>query len=95
MELYNGTIGTVEEIVFDHGKNPNHGDHLRCTAVKMPLYCGPVWDRNNPKVRLSICGPHRDSDKLLMLLFYTVHIAYAAHPYSFSCVSRQSSKSML
>jgi hypothetical protein len=55
MGLHNGSIGTVEEIVFDQGKNPNHGDHPRYSVVEMPLHCGPVWDQNNPKVWLSIC----------------------------------------
>lgn len=47
--LHNGACGTVTEIVFEQGKNPNHGDMPLYVVVDFPLYCGPVWDIDNPK----------------------------------------------
>lgn len=48
--LHNGACGTVHEIVFDNGKNPNHGDLPKYIVVEFPLYCGPPWDLDNPKL---------------------------------------------
>ena len=48
--LYNSSIGTVEEIVFEEGKNPNAGDLPLYVAVNFPSYTGPVWDLKNPTV---------------------------------------------
>ena len=47
--LHNGACGTVDEIVFDKGKNPNRGDHPRYVVVDFPQYMGPPWDTQNPK----------------------------------------------
>ena len=47
--LHNGACGTVKEIVFDKKKNPNNGDLPMYVVVDFPLYCGPAWDRDNPK----------------------------------------------
>jgi len=49
--LHNGAVGTVEEIIFDKGKNPNHGDLPSYVVVNFPLYIGPTWDPDSPKVR--------------------------------------------
>lgn len=46
--LHNGACGTIEEIVFGQGKNPNHGDLPDYVVVNFPLYCGPTWDADNP-----------------------------------------------
>jgi hypothetical protein len=49
--LFNGSCGEVDEIVFNHGENPNEGALASYIVVDFPLYCGPVWDVNNPRVR--------------------------------------------
>ena len=51
--LHNGAVGTVDEIVFAKDKNPNKSDLPSYVVVDFPLYNGPVWDTNNPKVRKS------------------------------------------
>lgn len=48
--LHNGACGTVKEIAFNVGENPNHGNLPKYIVVEFPQYCGPVWDNNNPKV---------------------------------------------
>ena len=50
--LHNGACGMVDEIVFSPGENPNHGDLPSYVVVEFPLYCGPAWDKDNPKVSL-------------------------------------------
>ena len=50
--LHNGACGTVDEIVYEKNKSPNNGDLPLYVVVNFPLYCGPVWDQNNPKVCL-------------------------------------------
>lgn len=47
--LHNGACGYVEEIIFNKNENPNKGHLPRYVVVNFPLYCGPVWDKNNPK----------------------------------------------
>ena len=49
--LHNGACGTIDEIIFEPGKSPNTGDLPTYIVVHFPLYCGPAWDINNPKVR--------------------------------------------
>jgi len=49
--LHNGACGTVKEIVFEKGKTPNNGDLPKYVVVEFPLYCGPIWDLGNKKVR--------------------------------------------
>ena len=46
--LHNGACGTVDEIVFEKGNNPNKGNLPKYVVVDFPLYCGPVWDKQNP-----------------------------------------------
>lgn len=48
--LYNNAIGKVDEIVFQPGKDPNNGDLPSYVAVFFETYCGPTWDKKNPKV---------------------------------------------
>ena len=48
--LHNGACGIVHEIIFQKDKNPNHGDLPHYMVVEFPLYCGPVWDLDNPKI---------------------------------------------
>jgi PIF1-like helicase len=49
--LHNGACGTVKEIVFNDGKNPNNGDHPSYVIVNFPQYKGPPWDKENTQVR--------------------------------------------
>ena len=49
--LHNGAMGKVQEIVFEPGQNPNHGDLPSYVVVHFPNYSGPAWDMNDPKVR--------------------------------------------
>ena len=48
--LFNGAMGTVDEIIFEKDGNPNRGDLPKYVVVDFPQYCGPIWDINNPKV---------------------------------------------
>lgn len=48
--LHNGACGTVEKIVFSKGSLTNQGNLPEYVVVHFPLYCGPIWDLNNPKV---------------------------------------------
>ena len=48
--LFNGACGEVDEIVFDDGQNPNDGCLASYIVLDFPLYCGPVWDVDNPTV---------------------------------------------
>lgn len=48
--LHNGACGTVMEIVFAKGTSPINGDLPLYIVVHFPLYCGPIWDTDNPKV---------------------------------------------
>jgi len=52
--LHNGAVGTVKEIVFGEGKDPNNGDLPEYVVVDFPQYCGPTWDENNKKVSLKL-----------------------------------------
>ena len=48
--LFNGSIGSVDEIVYEEGKNPNAGDMPLYVAVNFPSYSGEAWDQNNPTI---------------------------------------------
>jgi energy-coupling factor transporter ATP-binding protein EcfA2 len=48
--LHNGACGTVQEIIFEEGKDPNKGDHPKYVVVNFPQYIGPTWDADRPKV---------------------------------------------
>lgn len=51
--LHNGACGTVKEIIFPSGHNPNAGHHPSYVVVTFPQYTGPTWDKDNPKVQQS------------------------------------------
>ena len=46
--LYNNAIGTIVEIVFRPGQDPNNGDQPAYVIVRFPSYCGPTWCDNDP-----------------------------------------------
>ena len=48
--LHNGACGVVQEIVFQPGHSPNTGHQPTYVVVSFPLYIGPVWDVDEPKV---------------------------------------------
>lgn len=48
--LFSRAAGTVEEIIFANGANPNHGQLPLYVVVDIPSYSGPVWDTNNKTV---------------------------------------------
>ena len=51
--LYNGALGTVREIVYQPGKNPNNGDIPDYVTVEFDYYDnnkGPTWCERRPKV---------------------------------------------
>ena len=52
--LHNGACGTVDEIVFAEGGNPNHGALPQYVVVDFPQYSGPIWDEDNPTVSIHI-----------------------------------------
>ena len=48
--IHNGACGTVEERVYAPGTNPNNDTFPLYVVVEFPLYDGPAWDQDNPKV---------------------------------------------
>lgn len=52
--LHNGACGVVEEIIFPKDENPNSGAVPSYVVVNFPAYCGPIWDKDSPKVSRSI-----------------------------------------
>ena len=48
--LYNGSIGTVVEIVFHPGESPNNGNQPAYVLVEFLDYCGPPFLPNFPKL---------------------------------------------
>lgn len=52
--LHNGACGYVKEIVFNKGESPNNNNLPAYVVCDFPLYCGPVWDVNNPTVSSSL-----------------------------------------
>jgi len=47
--LFNNAIGTVVDIVFKPGNDPNNGDLPLYVVVHFKHYQGPAWCMNNPK----------------------------------------------
>ena len=47
--IQNGACGTIKQIVFDNGKNPNQGDLPLYVVVDFPLYRRPAYDIDNSK----------------------------------------------
>jgi hypothetical protein len=50
--IHNGACGTVQERVFAPGTNPNSDSFPMYVVVEFPLYNGPAWDQDNPKVTI-------------------------------------------
>ena len=48
--LHNGACGTVQEIVFGKGTNPNNKQLPQYIVIDFPQYCGPIWDVDHPTV---------------------------------------------
>jgi hypothetical protein len=46
--LYNGALGTVVDIIFQEGENPNDGDLSLVVVVDFKHYRGPIWDKQHP-----------------------------------------------
>jgi hypothetical protein len=46
--LYTGAIGTVMDIIFWEGGNPNEVNLPTLMVVDLTHYRGPVWDEDNP-----------------------------------------------
>jgi PIF1-like helicase len=64
--LFNGVCGTVQEIVFAEGDNPNHGKHPKYVVVTFPQYVGPTWDLDNPKVTKTRLYPFSNISYLIL-----------------------------
>jgi uncharacterized protein (DUF1697 family) len=47
--LYNGSVGTVVEIIYNNNESPLDGILPQYVIVEFQQYCGPCWDKNNPK----------------------------------------------
>ena len=48
--LHNGACGIVQEIIYSANNSPNSGQQPKYVVVRFPLYIGPPWDTENPKV---------------------------------------------
>lgn len=70
--LHNGACGIVDEIIFDEGKSPNNGDLPLYVVVFFPLYDGPAWDINNPKVSLTSIA--RIICSYILIFFYAFRL---------------------
>jgi hypothetical protein len=46
--FFNGEIGTVVDIIFKEGGNPNEGHLPTVVVVDITHYRGPIWDDDNP-----------------------------------------------
>ena len=54
--LHNGACGTVREIIFAPGETPLSGHQPNYVVVHFPMYIGPPWDADNPKVNYMFFG---------------------------------------
>lgn len=52
--LYHGTMGTVKDIVFASGENPNHGDRPKYVLCDFPQYKGPRFSQDLPPTYVPI-----------------------------------------
>jgi hypothetical protein len=48
--LFNGSLGTVKDIVFEVNQSPNQGDLPLYVMVEFDMYCGPVFCKDNPRL---------------------------------------------
>jgi hypothetical protein len=46
--LFNGAIGTVVDIIFRQGENPNDGHLPTVVVFDLKHYRRPIWDKYNP-----------------------------------------------
>jgi hypothetical protein len=46
--LFNGTQGTIKEIVYKDNESPLEYNFPQCIIVDFPTYCGPSWIKNKP-----------------------------------------------
>lgn len=81
--LHNGACGTIQEIIFANGHNPNLGDMPLYVVVDFPLYCGPPWDSDNPTVSESPPLIH-----MLIKLLFSHHISMCPYPCASSPVRK-------
>ena len=81
--LYKNAIGRVSEIVLQPGKDPNNGDLPSYVAVRFENYCGPIWDKNNPKVVPVPMVTIRCDKKCCSVTFYPLEIAFGMTLYTF------------
>jgi len=70
--LHNGASGIVQEIIFEKGGNPNHGNLPAYVVVDLPLYTGPTWDKDNPTVR-------HISDCIILSLSFRIKFKFSLH----------------
>ena len=81
-KLYNNAIGTVEEIVFKSGQNPNNGDLPAYVTVNFPSYTGPAWLSNNPKLVPIPMVSLKCQKKCCNIVFSPLALAFAKTGYS-------------
>ena len=81
--LYNGSIGTVKEIVFNKNSNPLDGTQPEYVIVDFPQYCGPQWMESEktwvpiPVVEMSC------SKRCCQLQYIPLSLAYAKTCHTF------------
>ena len=75
--LHNGAVGTVNEIIFAKGKNPNSGDLPDYVVVDFPLYKGPPWDTDNPTHVPIPVSMYRCDKKCCTRTFLPLEVSYA------------------
>ena len=52
--LFNGSMGTVIDIIFAPNESPNEGNLPEYVIVDFPLYIGPEWSKGHKTVRLML-----------------------------------------
>ena len=48
--MFNGSVGSVVDIIFEKGESPNRDDLLAYVLVEFAVYQGPVFDPKKLKV---------------------------------------------
>jgi hypothetical protein len=72
--LHNGACGTLVERIHDTGKNPNNDDFPLYVVVDFPLYGGPIWDQDNPTVRITIMNCFEYHLCLTFIFLYSIFL---------------------
>jgi len=81
--LYNGSIGTVIEIVFKENEHPLEGFQPEYVIVDFPQYCGPSW-MESQKTWVPIPAVEMNCDKRCCQLQYIpLSLAYAKTCHTF------------